>query len=129
MKKTFNRRVLLRGLGGAAVAAPFLPTVAEQQAKAAGATTTASKRLIVFFTHYGCLTDKWFPAKSHGALTSDDYMATNLSAMAPYAKKLLLVRGIRAMNEWSFNGTLGQKNDPHTQVCCSYFTCYPVTPN
>jgi len=129
MKKTFNRRVLLRGLGGAAVAAPFLPTVAEQQAKAAGTTTTASKRLIVFFTHYGCLTDKWFPAKSHGALTADDYMATNLSAMAPYAKKLLLVRGIRAMNEWSFNGTLGQKNDPHTQVCCSYFTCYPVTPN
>ena len=49
--------------------------------------------------------------------------------MAPYANKLLMVRGIRAMNEWSFEGTLGQKNDPHTQLCGSYFTCHPVTPN
>jgi hypothetical protein len=33
------------------------------------------------------------------------------------------------MNEWSFDGTLGQKNDPHSQVDASYFTCHPVTPN
>ena len=38
-------------------------------------------------------------------------------------------RGIRAMNEWSFGGTHGQTTDPHTQVCGSYFTCYPVTPD
>jgi hypothetical protein len=24
------------------------------------------------FTHYGCITTKFFPAKSHGALTADD---------------------------------------------------------
>ena len=48
--------------------------------------------------------------------------------MAPYAKKLLMVRGIRSMNEWSFKGTDGQKNDPHTQPCGSFFTCQPVTP-
>src|SRR6187549_3778556 len=130
MKKTFNRRVLLRGLGGAVVAAPFLPTVAEREAKAQGMTTTDPKRLIVFFTHYGCLTDKWFPAKSHGPLTTADYEAmTTLKPLAPHASKLLMPRGIRNMNEWSFNGTLGQKNDPHTQVCSSYFTCQPVTPN
>jgi hypothetical protein len=49
--------------------------------------------------------------------------------MAPYADKLLMVRGIRAMNEWSFEGTLGQKNDAHTNANGSMFTCHPLTPN
>ena len=70
MRKTFNRRVLLRGLGGAVVAAPFLSSVAERTAKAQGLPPPpAPKRLIVFFTHYGCLTNRWFPAKSHGPLS------------------------------------------------------------
>ena len=130
MNKTFNRRVLLRGLGGAVVAAPFLPSVAEREAKAQGVPVTTPRRLIVYFTHYGCLTDRWFPAKSHGARTSADYTAMQtLKPLAPHADKLLMVRGVRAMNEWSFGGTLGQKNDPHTQVCGTFFTCHPVTPN
>jgi hypothetical protein len=33
------------------------------------------------------------------------------------------------MNEWSFQGTHGQTTDPHTQVCGSFFTCEPVTPD
>jgi hypothetical protein len=130
MKKTFNRRILLRGLGGAAVAAPFLPSVMEREAKAQGMTVAAPQRLIVFFTFHGCLTNRWFPAKSHGALSTADYMAMpTLAPMAPYASKLLMVRGIRSMNEWSFDGALGQKNDPHTNPAGSTFTCYPLTPN
>jgi len=130
MKKTFNRRVLLRGLGGAVVAAPLLPSVAEREAKAQGMTATAPRRLFVYFTHYGCLTDKWFPKLSHGALSKTDYMGMQtLAPMAPYADKLLMVRGIRAMNEWGFEGNYGQKNDPHTQVVGTYFTCHPATPN
>src|SRR6476620_6207700 len=129
-KKTFNRRIILRGLGGAAVAAPFLPSIWEKEAKAQGMTVTAPKRLIVFFTYHGCLTDKWFPAKSHGALTTADYQAmTTLKPMAPYADKLLMVRGIRSTNGWSFNGDNGQKNDPHTNPAGSTFTAYPLTPN
>jgi len=130
MNKTFNRRILLRGLGGACVAAPFLPSIAEREAKAQGMTVVTPKRLIVFFTHYGCLTTRWFPAKSHGPLTAADYTGTpTLAPLAPYAAKLLMPRGIRSMNEWSFNGTLGQKNDPHTNPCGSMFTAYPLTPN
>jgi hypothetical protein len=131
MNKRFNRRMLLRGLGGAVVAAPFLSSLAERSAKTQGLPPPpAPKRLIVMFTHHGCLTTRWFPAKSHGPLTRDDYAAMRtLAPMAPFADKLLMVRGIRAMNEWSFEGTLGQKNDPHTQVCGSFFTCHPVTPN
>ena len=129
-KPTYNRRTILRGLGGAAIAAPFLPSVVEREAKAQGMVAATPKRLIVFFTHYGCLTTRWFPMKSHGPLTAADYTGTpTLAPLAPYAAKLLMPRGIRAMNEWSFNGTLGQKNDPHTNPCGSMFTCYPLTPN
>src|SRR5262245_27253721 len=129
-KPTYNRRFMLRGLGGAAVAAPFLPSILEREAKAQGATVATPQRLIVFFTYYGCLTDRWFPAKAHGTLSTADYMAMpTLAPMAPYASKLLMVRGIRAMNECSFQGTLGQKNDPHTNPAGSMFTAYPLTPN
>jgi hypothetical protein len=131
MKKTLSRRLVLRGLGGAAVAAPFLASVAEREAKTQGMPAPeAPKRLIVYFTYGGCLTNRWFPALSHGRLTRDAYAAMRtLAPMAPYADKLLMVRGIRAMNEWSFDGALGQKNDEYTQVDGSYFTCQPVTPN
>jgi hypothetical protein len=124
-----NRRRFLYGLGGAVVAAPFLSSVAERQAKAQSVPVDVPKRLIVFFTHYGCLTNRWFPAKSHGPLTTADYAAMQtLKPMAPYADKLLMVRGIRQMNEWSFGGALGQTTDPHTQVCGTFFTGQPVTP-
>ncbi len=114
------------------VAAPFLSSVAARVAKAQSlpGSSALPKRLIVYFTHYGCLTNRWFPAKSHGELTTADYeKLQTLKSMAPYAKKLLMVRGVRAMNEWSFQGTYGQTTDPHTQVCGSFFTCHPVTPN
>jgi hypothetical protein len=129
----FNRRAFLRGLGGAVVAAPFLSSVVGRSTKAQSVppqSIGAPKRLIVYFTHYGCVTDRWFPALSNGPLSTDDYAAMQtLYPLAPYADKLLMVRGIRAMNEWSFNGALGQTTDPHTQACGSYFTCQPVTPS
>ena len=37
------------------------------------------------FTHYGCITNQWFPAKSHGPLTADDLMPTTLAPLAPFA--------------------------------------------
>ena len=52
------------------------------------------------FTHYGCITTRFFPEKSHGPLAASDLETTNLAALAPFAGKLLIPRGIRAMNEW-----------------------------
>jgi hypothetical protein len=127
MTKPINRRIFLRGLGGACVAAPFLGSLAGRAAKAQAA--GAPKRLIVMFTHYGCLTTKFFPAKSHGPLTAADLESTTLKPLAPYVDKLLLPRGIRGMNEWTSGLVRGQGNDPHTQVGGSFFTCQPVTPN
>jgi hypothetical protein len=123
MTKKVNRRLFLRGVGGAAVAAPLLGSLGWRSARAQAADP---KRLIVFFTHYGCLTNRWFPTVSHGPLVAADYEATTLKHLAPFADKLLMPRGIRAMNEWSFEQSNGQETDPHTQVMASYFTCCPV---
>jgi hypothetical protein len=113
------------------VAAPFLGSVFARTAKAS---STAPKRTIVMFTHYGCITNKWFPAKLDGELTAEDLQPTTLAPLAPFANKLLLPRGIRTMNEWTVNNTgaghgRGQGNDMHTQVVGSILTCQPVTPN
>ena len=127
-----SRRFFLRGLGGAVVTAPFLGSIFERAAKAQGmppAAAGAPKRMIAMFTHYGCITNKWFPAKSHGELTAADLMPTSLAPLAPFASKLLMPRGIRTMNEWTANMTRGQGNDSHTQIAGSFFTCQPVTPN
>ena len=111
-----NRRIFLRGVGGAAVAAPFLSSVWDRKAKGAGR-APKPRQLIVMFTHYGCITTKFFPVKSHGPLAAGD-LANTLAPLAPYVGKLLIPRGIRAMNEWSQYNTgpghgLGQGNDPH----------------
>jgi hypothetical protein len=126
-----NRRLFLRGLGGAAVAAPFLGSLFERSARA---DFVAPKRTIVMFTHYGCVTNNWFPAKLDGDLSAADLSPTTLAPLAPFAKKLLMPRGIRTMNEWTqYNRGAGQGrgqgNDVHLQVTGSAFTCQPVTPN
>src|SRR4051812_43596630 len=123
MTQRMHRRIFLRGLGGAIVTAPFLSSMAERQARAQSTTPAGSpKRLIVMFTHYGCITNQWFPKKSHGPLTKDDLMSTSLAPLAPYVAKLLIPRGIRTMNEWTANMVRGQGNDSHTQIAGSYFT-------
>ena len=127
MAKRVNRRIFLRGLGGACVAAPFLGSITDSSVRAQPA--APPKRLIVMYTHYGCITTRFFPRKSHGALTAADLESTTLKHLAPYVDKLLMPRGIRAMNEWTANMDRGQGNDRHTQVNGSYFTCHPVTPN
>ena len=126
MTKHINRRIFLRGVGGAVVAAPFLSSLAERGAKAQ---STTPKRLIMMFTHYGCITTKFFPKMSHGPLQAATDLSPTLQPLAPYLPKLLIPRGIRSMNEWTQNMVRGQGNDPHTQVVGSYFTCQPVTPN
>src|SRR5215510_6825564 len=94
-----NRRIFLRGLGGACVAAPFLSSLQGRSVKAQAA--TAPKRLIAMFTHYGCITTKFFPASSHGALSAESFTGTSLEVLGPHAAKILMPRGIRSMNEWT----------------------------
>jgi hypothetical protein len=140
MNRFLSRRHILRGVAGAFVAAPFLSSVWERAARAAGEAGagtsggTNPKQLIVMFTHYGCITNSFFPAKSHGALAASDLMGTTLAPLVPHVSKLLIPRGMRALNEWTANNNgagqgRGQGNDSHTQIAGTYFTCQPVTPN
>jgi len=116
-----KRRLFLKGIGGAALAVPFLSSLAEQQAKAQSA-ATPPKRLVIFYTHNGCLTNRWFPAIEDGALTASDLSPT-LAPLAPYASKLLLPRGFRSMNGYA----VGQTIDPHDQAMGSKLTCAKIT--
>jgi hypothetical protein len=131
MNTRMHRRVFLRGLGGAVVAAPFLSSVWERKAKGASANP---KAFIAMFTHYGCITTKFFPAKLTGTLAASDF-TNSIAPLAPYAAKILIPRGLRAMNEWEQGNSggagkgRGQGNDPHLNPCGSYFTLQPVTPN
>lgn len=129
MRTYMNRRIFLRGLGGATIAAPFLSSVAERSARAAGLVATPPKRLLLYFTHYGCITDRWFPETAHGPLQSTDFAGLTTESLGEFADKILMPRGIRAMNQWDSSGRIGQQNDPHTQVTGSFLTCQPVSPD
>ncbi|WP_437275162.1 DUF1552 domain-containing protein [Sorangium sp. So ce375] len=94
-------------LAGVLPGAPFLGSVAARVAKAQSSGAESPRRLIVLFTHFGCLTNRWFPAKSHGQLTAADYEATTLKHLAPFASKLLMPRGIRARSSGSPGGDRG----------------------
>lgn len=115
-----KRRVFLRGVAGAALAAPFLSSLHEKKAK--GAASTTPVRNVFFYTHNGCLTDKWFPKTTSGALTATDLMAGTLAPLAPYVAKLTVPRGFRSMNQYGS----GQTIDPHDQACGSKLTCAPI---
>ena len=117
----------MRGLGGAVVAAPFLSSLSGRGAKAQA--VSPPKRLIAMFTHNGCITTRFFPKKSHGALAAADLLPTTMAPLAPYVSKLLIPRGIRAMNEWTGKMNRGQGNDQYLNVVGSYFTCQPISPN
>jgi len=132
MNNYMNRRILLKGLGGAVIAAPILSSLLERSARAQTAATT--KRTIIMFTYYGCITNNWFPQKLEGDLLPEDLTGTSLAALAPYSKKLLMPRGMRTMNEWTANNKgagkgRGQGNDSHTQCAGTALTLQPVTPN
>ncbi|MEI9942488.1 MAG: DUF1552 domain-containing protein [Pseudomonadota bacterium] len=116
-----KRRIFLKGIGGAALAVPFLSSLAEQQAKAQSA-ATPPKRLVIFYTHNGCLTDRWFPTVEDGPLNAAA-LSTTLAPLAPYVSKLLLPRGFRSMNGYAS----GQTIDPHDQAMGSKLTCAKIT--
>jgi len=133
MTNYMNRRILLKGLGGAVVAAPILTSLFERSARAQAA-NAITKRTLIMFTYYGCITNNWFPQKLDGDLVAADLKGTSLEALSPYTAKLLMPRGMRTMNEWTANNKgagkgRGQGNDSHTQCAGTALTLQPVTPN
>ncbi len=122
-----NRRIFLKGVSGAALAAPFLTSLQ----KPAKADTSTPKRVVFFYTQNGCLTNRWFPKTESGVLDATELAGTTLEplATANLASKLLCPRGL-AMFPAGFNVKVNGLTyfDPHDQGNGSKLTAGPIDP-
>ncbi len=118
-----NRRRFLQGFGGAALAAPFLPSLAPKAVRAQD--NPFAQRLVMYFTHNGCLLDNYRTSERSGAL--------NLSGLDTFAdlvgleSKMTQIRGL-AMFPRGTSVTLGGTTiyfDPHDQGTASKLTAAP----
>jgi hypothetical protein len=112
-----NRRFFLRSAGGLMLAAPFLPSLGPRTARATA--LSVPRRSVIFHSPCGCLTNRWFPKVEHGPLDASALEGTTLEVLTPYVKKLLLPRGLRAINQYTSPQTI----DPHDQAMGSKLTC------
>jgi hypothetical protein len=117
-----KRRRFLRGVAGAALAAPFLPSL--QRSARGQAAAAAPRRLVIFYTNNGCLTDRWFPTVENGPITAANLTGTTLAGLSPYAAKLLFPRGLAMFPKGTINGYF----DPHDQGMGSKLTGAPIDP-
>jgi hypothetical protein len=128
MKRSVNRRLFLRGAAGAALAAPFLSSLG---GSARAQEATAPRRVVIFYTNNGCLTNRWFPKLEgpDGAITPAALEGTTLAALSSHASKLLFPRGL-GMAPKGFNLAVDgvQRFDPHDQGMGSKLTCAPLDP-
>jgi hypothetical protein len=85
--KPISRRTILRGVGGAAIALPFLEAMrGKKKAHAA----TAPKRFVVMFSPNGTLPTAWTPTGSGTSFT----LSPILTPLAPYQSDLVIVQGL-----------------------------------
>jgi hypothetical protein len=115
-----KRRLFLQGVAGASLATPFLGSLVPRQAKAQAA--AAAKRLVIFYTNNGCLTNRWFPKVENGAIDAAALAGTTLAPLAPLAGKLLFPRGLAMFPRGTINGYF----DPHDQGMGSKLTAAPI---
>ncbi len=116
-----KRRRFLKGVAGAALAAPFLPSL---ERSASGQTVAAPRRLVIFYTQNGCLTNRWFPSVETGAITAETLAGKTLAPLADVANKLLFPRGLAMFPKGMINGYF----DPHDQGMGSKLTAAPLDP-
>lgn len=86
MIRTVNRRAILRGLSGAAIALPFLSS---RSARGGGA--DVPKRLVIFQTGEGNLPTHWTPP----TLANDALqLSTMLEPLTPFKQKVMALSGV-----------------------------------
>lgn len=117
-----KRRRFLTGVAGAALAAPFLPSLQRQARGQAAA--APPRRLVIFYTQNGCLTNRWFPTVENGPITASALTGTTLEPLGPFASKLLFPRGLAMFPRGTINGYF----DPHDQGMGSKLTAAPIDP-
>ncbi len=85
--KPIPRRALLRGVGGIALALPFLDAMRPRAARAAEG---GPKRFVVFFSANGTIKDQWQPSGTE----TDFTLSPILAPLAAHQKNLLIMRGL-----------------------------------
>ena len=118
-----KRRLFLKGVAGASLAAPFLPSLLPRKAFAAGG--TGPQRLVIFYTQNGCLTNRWFPKTEAGTVDAASMAGTTLQPLSDLAGKLLFPRGLSMFPKGTINGYF----DPHDQGMGSKLTAAPIKPD
>ena len=121
-----KRRLLLKGVAGAALAAPFLSSL--KNTARAGNPAPNPRRLVIFFTCAGCLTNRWFPKVEHGAIDAASLTGTTLEPLAPFANKLLFPRGLAMFPRGAVTVDGATYFDPHDQGMGSKLTAAPLDP-
>ena len=107
-----KRRLFLKGVGGAALATPFLGSL-QRPAKAQDA--AIPRRLVIFYTNNGCITNRWFPSVEDGPLDAAAFTGKTLEPLAPLASKLLFPRGLGMFPKGNVTVNGVSYFDPHDQ--------------
>jgi hypothetical protein len=118
-----KRRIFLRGVAGAALAAPFLTSLQQTAAKAQDVAANP-RRMVIFYTQNGCLTNRWFPKVEDGPLDAAALAGTRLEGLTDVVDKLLVPRGLAMFPKGQINGYF----DPHDQGMGSKLTCAAIDP-
>jgi hypothetical protein len=113
--KVLDRRTLLRGAGGIAMALPFLDAMSgRRRARAAG----VAKRFISLFSANGTIMNKWAPTGTETNFT----LSPILMPLAAHQDHLLVLRGLA--NEVSYNSP---GSNPHDLSMGTLMTAMPMT--
>ncbi len=123
MKKRSTRRLFLQGMGGATLLAPFLPSLQPRAVRAQD--NPFATRLVMYFTHNGCLLDNYRTAERSGPL--DFSSLSTFSELVGLESKMSQIRGLALFprgTSITYNGATVYF-DPHDQGTGSKLTAAP----
>ncbi len=118
-----KRRIFLQGIGGAALAAPYLPSLQPKAVRAQDNPFAA--RLVMYFTHNGCLLDNYRVSERSGAL--DFSGLSTFADLVGMESKMAQIRGLAMFPRGTsvmYEGATVYF-DPHDQGTGSKLTAAP----
>jgi hypothetical protein len=110
-----SRRTFLRGAAGAAVGLPLLESIGASPLQAQSAKRVT--RFLSFHSSCGVETDRFWPAV--GALSAASFTGKGTEALAPFASRLLIPRGVHGYPVGTWTG--------HSEGTCQALTAAPLS--
>jgi len=110
-----SRRTFLQGAAGAALGLPLLESIGAGPLQAQSAKRVT--RFLSFHCSSGVETDRFWPAV--GALTAASFAGKGTEALAPYASRVVIPRGVHGYPVGTWSG--------HSEGTCQALTAAPLT--